>query len=140
MGHWKTYPIFAETSLSNKLVEEKHYADARNKYSRNLDFHLMNGNDRVVNDILRRVFNTFIKEHHGNIEDSQMAFQKWFKRKVDSFGKHPKLRHLSKDELIARHGEAARYALEARTTFSKQMSEALLQERRVRSLPNTQLR
>ncbi|KKK50494.1 hypothetical protein LCGC14_3124470, partial [marine sediment metagenome] len=55
VGVWKSYLATSEQQLSNESLTERHMGEIRTGLTRNLAFHLENGNEKQSVDILSRV-------------------------------------------------------------------------------------
>lgn len=137
VGAWKSYPVFAETSFSNARMEEQHFRELRNYYSRQLRYHIVNNNEEQIGNILRHVHNTFIMENKS-VSTAQEKWDKWIADYFGDIGRHPKLRHLSLEELEEQYKAASAAARTAKTVFNNQMVDVIKRERAIRALEQLQ--
>ncbi len=134
LGVFKSYMATGETQLANETITERHMGDVRNHLSKNLAFHLENGNDKEVVGLLSEVQSTFAKQFAADPRMAQSKYTEWLERRTQQIGRHPKLRNWSEEELAARIVQAGYAAGEARSAYRNNMIQALRDEERVREL------
>ena len=133
-GTFKSYMASSETQLSNETITERHMGDVRNKISKNLSFHLENGNDKDVVGLLSEVQSTFSKQFADDPRKAQDKYSAWLEGKTALIGRHPRLRNWSDEELKERLRQAGFAAGEARSAARNSMLQALRDEMRVRGM------
>jgi hypothetical protein len=133
-GTFKSYMATAETQLANETITERHMGDVRNKLTKNLTFHLENGNDKEVVGLLSEVQSTFSKQFAADPRQAQMKYTEWLERRKTQIGRHPRLRNWSEEELTARLRQAGHAAGEARSEARNHMLQALRDEMKVRGM------
>jgi hypothetical protein len=134
MGTFKSYMASGEQQLANETITERHMGDIRNKLSKNLAFHLENGNDKEVVGLLSEVQSTFSKQFADDPRMATAKYTEWLERRKDAIGRHPKLRNWSDEELITRIQRAGYAAGEARSAARNNMLQALRDEQAVRNI------
>ncbi len=131
---FKSYMASSETQLANETITERHMGDVRNKISKNLAFHLENGNDKDVVGLLSEVQSTFSKQFADDPRKAQAKYSTWLEGKTGQIGRHPKLRNWSEEELKERLRQAGYAAGEARSAARNSMLQALRDEMSVRGI------
>jgi len=124
-GIWKSWAADPAQRLANEETTERHFQKIRSTVSKNLAYHLENGNDKESKRLLTVVFSTFAKQHTDNPREAQAKYSKWVESKMNSIGKHPRLRGWSEAELKARHAEASRFAGKERGRAREEMLDFL---------------
>ncbi len=131
-GVFKSYMASGEQQLANETTTERHMGDVRNHLTKNLGYHLENGNDKEVVGLLSEVMSTFAKQFADNPRMAQAKYTKWLEGHQKKIGRHPKLRSWSQEELLARIQEAGFAAGEARSEARNRLLQALRDELNVR--------
>ncbi|KKL92486.1 hypothetical protein LCGC14_1884170, partial [marine sediment metagenome] len=132
VGAWKAYAATSEQQLSNEGLTERHMSEIRTGLTRNLAFHLENGNEKQTVDILSRIQSSFAKQYLHDPRLAQLKYTEWLERRQKMIGRHPKLRNWSKDELLSRIRRAGQAAGEARMGARARLVQSLKDELRVR--------
>jgi hypothetical protein len=134
MGVFKSYMASGEQQLTNETITERHMGDVRNKLSKNLAFHLENGNDKEVVGLLSEVQSTFSKQFAADPRKASAKYTEWLERRKDQIGRHPKLRNWSEEELATRIQQAGYAQGEARSAARNSLLQALRDEQAVRGI------
>ncbi len=132
IGIWKSYVATGEQQLSNESLTERHMGTVRSNLTRNLAFHLENGNDDETVDILSEVQGTFAQQFLHDPRLAQLKYSEWLERRHQTIGRHPKLRNWSEEELLSRLRLAGHAAGEARMRARSLLLQTLRDELRVR--------
>ena len=130
---WKSYSATAQQQIANEGKTEKHMGDVRNHISRNLAFHLENGNDTEVVNLLSRVMGTFSQQFVGEPRKATSKYGEWLERYTKAIGKHPKLRNWTEDEIRERLARSLFTQGEARSAALNNMIQAMRDELRLRT-------
>ena len=130
---WKSYAASAPQQIANEAKTEKHMADVRNHISRNLAFHLENGNDTDVVNLLSRVMGTFSQQFSHDPRKATSKYGEWAERWIKAIGRHPKLRNHTEDEIRERLAQSFYAQGEARSAARNNMIRAMLDELQVRT-------
>ena len=138
LGTLKSYPGVAERYFANEEMNSKSMAEVRNFHSRNLSFHIANGDDTMAGDLLRRVFMTFQQQYPDDPGKAVDMYGKWIKTKFDDIGRSKLLAHINKDELVEQMDASLEFAREGLNFARKTRIEALQNERMVRRLHEVQ--
>jgi hypothetical protein len=134
VGVFKSYVATGEQQLANETITERHLGDVRNKISKNLAFHLENGNDKEVVGLLSEVQSTFSKQFAHDPRIATAKYTEWLERRKDQIGRHPKLRNWSEEELATRIQQAGYAQGEARSAARNNLLQALRDEQAVRGM------
>lgn len=143
LSMWRSYAADPATRLSNEGKTEQHQGQVRSFLSRQLSFHLAQGNDDAVNDILQSVMSTFTRQHIDNPRLAQEKYAEWIERRLRMVGRHPKLRNWNEEEMLTRLRQASNFAVESRVQAREEMLDTLRSEmkiRKLRSLKQRQMR
>jgi len=132
-GAFKAYRANAEQQLANETITERNMGEVRNYLTKNLAFHLENGNDEEVVGLLNEVMSTFAKQYANDPRTAQAKYTKWLENHVTQIGRHPRLRGWSEEEIVKRMNQAGYAAGEARSAARNQVFEALRQELLIRN-------
>jgi hypothetical protein len=138
LGVWKSYAGTGEQQLSNESLTERHMAEIRTGLTRNLSFHLENGNDKETVEILSAIQGTFSQQYLHDPRLAQAKYTDWLDRRYKTLGRHPKLRSWSEEELQSRLRKAGYAAGEARMSARARLIQTLRDELRVRGGSGTQ--
>ena len=130
---WKSYAATGETQLANEGKTEKHMQNIRNHISRNLAFHLENGNDTEVVNMLSRVQGTFAQQFAFDPRQATAKYGEWLEKYTEAIGRHPKLRNWTEDELKERLQQSLYTQGEARSAARDNMLQAMRDELTIRS-------
>lgn len=130
---WKSYSASAPQQISNESKTEQHMGDVRNHISRNLAFHLENGNDTEIVNLLSRVMGTFSQQFAHDPRKATGKYGEWIERWVKAIGRHPKLRNQTEDEIRERLEQALFAQGEARSAARNNMIQAMRDELQVRT-------
>lgn len=127
-GVWKSWASSAPQQLANEQTADKNLSLVRSNLTKNLAYHLENGNEKEAVEILSKVQATFANQY---VHDPLMATNKyteWITSHAKEIGRHPKLRKWSEEDLIARLKEAGELSGYARSAARQQLIEALKTE------------
>ena len=130
---WKSYAATAPQQIANEAKTEKHMTDVRSHISRNLAFHLENGNDTEIVNLLSRVMGTYSQEHAHDPRKATIKYGEWLERWITAIGRHPKLRNQTEDEIRDRLKQALFAQGEARSAARNNMLQAMRDELQVRT-------
>ncbi len=130
---WKSYAASAPQQISNEAKTEEHMQAVRNHLSRNLRFHLENGNDKEIVSLLSRVMGTFSQEFTHDPRKATGKYAEWMDKWVSAIGRHPKLRNQTEDEIRDKLNQAFFAQGEARSAARNNMIQAMRDELRVRT-------
>ena len=130
---WKSYAVNAEQQIANENKTEAHMGDIRNNISRNLAFHLENGNETEIVNMLSRVQGTFAQQYAYDPRKATEKYGEWLNRYVKAIGRHPKLRNWTEDELLERLNQSLYTQGEARSAARNNMLQSLRDEMKVRA-------
>jgi hypothetical protein len=129
---WKSYSASGEQELANEEKTEQHMQEIRNHISRNLRFHLENGNDTEIVNMLSRVQGTFSQQYVHDPRIATAKYAEWLERYTKDIGRHPRLRNWSEDELKDRLASSLFTQGEARSAARNNMLQSLRDELTVR--------
>jgi dGTP triphosphohydrolase len=124
-GTLKSWGTDPNIQLANEGKTEQHLSATRTHLSKNLSYHLENGDDGNAGRILTSVQSTFVRQYADNPAKAQEEFRKWLERRVNQIGRHPRLRNWNEDELLQRLNQASAFAGEARQKARTDMQKAL---------------
>ena len=133
-GTFKSYMASGEHQLANETITERHMGDVRNYLTKNLAFHLENGNDKDVVGLLSEVQSTFAKQFADDPRMAQAKYTKWLEGRAKQIGRHPRLRNWTEEELINRMRQAGFAAGEARSAARSEMLQTIRDELRIRGI------
>jgi hypothetical protein len=131
---FKSYRASGEQQLANETITERHMGDVRNHITKNLAYHLENGNDKEVVGLLSEVMSTFAKQFAHDPRLAQAKYTTWLEGQTSKIGRHPRLRNWTEDEFVSRVRRAGHAAGEARSEARNRLLQAMRDERRVRGL------
>jgi hypothetical protein len=101
-GTWKSYAATGERQLVNEQMTEKHLGEVRNYLTKNLGYHLENGNEKETVEILSEIQSTFSNQYSDDPRRASTEWTEWLTRQHKTIGKHPMLRNWTQDEIINR--------------------------------------
>ncbi len=131
-GAFKSYQATGEQQLANETITERHMGEIRNHLTKNLAFHLENGNDKEVVGLLSEVQSTFAKQFAHDPRLAQSKYTAWLDNNLQKIGRHPRLRNWTDEELRSRIQRAGFAAGEARSEARNRLLQALRDELNVR--------
>ncbi len=131
---WKSYAATGEQQLTNESLTERNLQEVRSHLTKNLSYHLQNGHDDDVVEILSSIQGSFANQYLHDPRMANAKYYEWLERHQKALGRHPKLRNWSEEELTSRLRLAKHAAGEARSAARNTLLEALRDEMRVRGM------
>jgi hypothetical protein len=129
---WKSYAASGEQQLVNESLTERNMQEVRSHLTKNLSYHLQNGNDDETVEILSGIQGSFATQYIHDPRLANAKYYEWLERHQKALGRHPKLRNWSEDELTSRLRLAGHAAGQARGAARETLLDALRDEIRVR--------
>lgn len=129
---WKSYAASPEQRLINEGRAEGELSKVRTSLSRDLSFHLENGNNQQITQILGAVMSTFTRQYADNPRMAQEKYGEWLKRRKKEIGRHPRLRGWSQEELEARLRKANDFAGNERSRVKAMLTQAINEQLAIR--------
>lgn len=129
---WKSYAASPEQRLINEGRAENELSKVRTALSRDLSFHLENGNDKETTQILGAVMSTFTRQFPDDPRLAQEKYGEWLKRRKREIGRHPRLRTWSEEELEARLRKANEFAGGERSRVRSMLTQAINEQLAIR--------
>lgn len=131
-GIFKSYAATGEQQLSNEAVAEQDMYKIRKHLAKNLDFHLNQGNDAEVVEILTEIQGSFSEQYLHSPLIAQDKYTNYLKGISDRLGQHPKLRQWSQQDILSRIEQAGGWAGQERYRARETLLESLRKEYRMK--------
>jgi hypothetical protein len=123
----KMYPSSPEQKISNESMSLKALRNYRGKLTTNWNAWVRSTDWVSAGDTLRDVMQTYNQEY-GEPGMAQAMFNDWLKRHARDIVKHPQLRGMSKEDIIAKLVEQGPELSMARTSAQAKYIQSLRQE------------
>ena len=107
LGLWRSYSANPEAQLINEGRQEMALSELRTYLSKNLSYHVANGNDKLAGDILYKVYTSYARQYAADPGMAQEKFKEWTLSRIKDFGRHPQLRNWSEEDLIRRFSQVS---------------------------------
>ena len=131
-GLWQTHAVRPEVRLANEERQQAALGEIRSFYSKQLSFYAKNNDWKAAEGVIEKVFSTFSRQYSASPAMAQDKFADWMKRNIKFFGRHPALRSLSEEEILARFSTASDFSRGARTQARKDLLTVLEREQSLR--------
>jgi hypothetical protein len=131
-GIFKSYTATGEQQLANESKTEQHMYKIRKHLAKNLDYHLNEGNEADIVEILSEIQGSFAEQYQHSPLIAQDKYTRYLKGISQRLGQHPKLRQWTQDDIIDRLDRAGAWSGEARNRAREELLESLRNEYRLK--------
>jgi hypothetical protein len=131
-GVFKSYAATGEQQLANESKTEQHMYKIRKHLAKNLDYHLNEGNEADIVEILSEIQGSFAEQYQHSPLIAQEKYTRYLKGISQRLGQHPKLRQWTQKDIIDRLDRAGAWSGEARNRAREELLESLRNEYRLK--------